>query len=122
LSVSIEPETSSTGGVRVDGNSTCFSNADETGIPNLRRYCHLLTASSHRKVAFRRLKDIKALAQVARSTISIVSEGAEKDQEKVRFKWESRLMRNALPDEKVVLASNAASSGIVVCLRKVSST
>lgn len=108
-----------TGGVRVDGSAECFLNTSETGIPQLRRYCHLLTASSHRKSAFRILKAIKALAQSIRTIINSVSDEAEKDQDEVRHTWESRLMRNVLPGETIVLASNAATGGIAVRLRKV---
>lgn len=98
----------------------CFSDVGETGIPHLRRYCHMLTAASHRRAALRNLKAIKTLARSVRTAINIVSEGAEKDQEEVRHIWESRLMRNISPGEKTILPSNAASSGIAARLRKVS--
>lgn len=100
-------------------NPICFSNVEETGIPPLRRYCHILTARSHRKAALRNLKVVKALANSVRTSISIVSEEAERDQEEVRHTWESRLMRNILPGENTILASNAASSGIAARLRMV---
>lgn len=92
---------------------------NETGIPHLRRYCHLLTATSHRKSALRHLRAIKGLVHLLRNTIDILSEEAEKDQGGVRIRWESRLMRNISPGEKHVLLSNAASSGVAARLRKV---
>ena len=50
------------GQVKGDGDPTCFTKADNTGIPELQKWCHHLTVSSRERAARNFLAHLKTFA------------------------------------------------------------
>ncbi|KAF8913833.1 hypothetical protein CPB84DRAFT_1757667 [Gymnopilus junonius] len=78
------------GQVKGDGGASCFSNVDDTGIPDLQKWCHQLTISSRERSARTFLTHIKAFAQSIQSYVQGIGDVTAIDRESLREKWESR--------------------------------
>ncbi|KAG6813480.1 hypothetical protein H0H92_010505 [Tricholoma furcatifolium] len=77
------------GQVKGDGEPTCFANAQDTGIPDLQRWCHQLTVSSRERAARNFLSQLKAFATSVKSYVQGIGEVTVADREDLRQKWES---------------------------------
>ncbi|GLB33731.1 putative dynamin family protein [Lyophyllum shimeji] len=77
------------GQVKGDGEPTCFSNAKDTGIPDLQQWCHQLTVSSRDRAARNFLAHLKTLATSVQSYVQGIGDVSAADREALREKWES---------------------------------
>lgn len=98
-----------------------FFQESQTGIPDLRRHCHMITAPLHRVANKRRLRALENLAKDLHRSIDAATEEAGKEQiaSWLCRRWKSRMARNQTGDpSKSRLAANAVS-GIAWRLRNV---
>jgi hypothetical protein len=78
-----------TGQVKGDGEPSCFSNAEDTGIPDLQKWCHQLTISSRERAARNFLAHLKTFATSVQSYVQGIGDVTAIDRELLREKWES---------------------------------
>jgi hypothetical protein len=84
-----------TGQVKGDGESSCFSNVQDTGIPDLRQWCHQLTISSRERTAKNFLAHLKTFATSVQSYVQGIGDVTAADRGALREKWESSGLHNA---------------------------
>ncbi|KAI0721894.1 Dynamin family-domain-containing protein [Cerioporus squamosus] len=77
------------GQVKGDGDPTCFTKVDDTGIPALQEWCHHLTISSRSRAARNFLTHLNTFAKNVRVFLQGVGEVTEADRLAMRDKWES---------------------------------
>jgi len=77
------------GQVKGDGEPTCFSNAKDTGIPDLQQWCHQLTVSSRERAARNFLAHLKTFTTSVQSYVQGIGDVTAVDREALREKWES---------------------------------
>ncbi|CCM01707.1 uncharacterized protein FIBRA_03772 [Fibroporia radiculosa] len=77
------------GQVKGDGDPTCFSKVDDTGIPELQKWCHQLTASSRECAARNFLVHLKTFTNSVRTYVQGIGDVTVGDRETLREKWES---------------------------------
>ncbi|KAF5388296.1 hypothetical protein D9615_000347 [Tricholomella constricta] len=77
------------GQVKGDGEPTCFSNAKDTGIPELQQWCHQLTISSRERAARNFRAHLTAFATSVQSYVQGIGDVTVVDREALREKWES---------------------------------
>ncbi|KAG1755777.1 hypothetical protein EDB19DRAFT_1956649 [Suillus lakei] len=78
-----------TGQVKGDGDPSCFSNVEDTGIPSLRQWCHQLTISSRSRAAKQFHTHLKTFANSVRVYVDGIGDVTIADRESLREKWES---------------------------------
>lgn len=78
------------GQVKGDGDPTCFSNVDDTGIPALQQWCHQLTIASRERAARNFLTHLSTFAKSVRSYVQGVGDVTPCDRTELRKKWESQ--------------------------------
>ncbi|KAG1907278.1 uncharacterized protein F5891DRAFT_940152 [Suillus fuscotomentosus] len=78
-----------TGQVKGDGDPSCFSNLEDTGIPSLRQWCHKLTISSRSRAAKQFHTHLKTFANSVRVYVDDIGDVTIADRESLREKWES---------------------------------
>lgn len=78
-----------TGQVKGDGEPTCFTNVEDTGIPGLQRWCHELTVASRERAARSFLSQLKAFITGVGSYVRGISDVTPADRESLRERWES---------------------------------
>ncbi|KAK0490958.1 hypothetical protein IW261DRAFT_1434849 [Armillaria novae-zelandiae] len=72
-----------------DGEPTCFSNIDDTGIPALQQWCHALTLSSRERSARTFLAQLQTFSVSIQTYVNGISGVTATDREALRSKWES---------------------------------
>ncbi|KAG5637833.1 hypothetical protein H0H81_003038 [Sphagnurus paluster] len=77
------------GQVKGDGEPTCFSNAKDTGIPDLQQWCHRLTVSSRERAAKNFRAHLRTFTMSVQSYVEGIGEVTVVDREALREKWES---------------------------------
>ncbi|KAH7922469.1 hypothetical protein BV22DRAFT_1106623 [Leucogyrophana mollusca] len=82
------------GQVKGDGEATCFSNVEDTGIPALQQWCHQLTVSSRERAARNFLSRLKAFSTSVRVYVEGIGDVTAVDREELREKWESTLQHD----------------------------
>ncbi|RDB22483.1 Nuclear GTPase SLIP-GC [Hypsizygus marmoreus] len=82
------------GQIKGDGEPTCFSNARDTGIPDLQKWCHQLTVSSRERAARNFLAHLKTFATSVQSYVQGIGDVTAVDRETLREKWESGNLDN----------------------------
>ncbi|KDQ65115.1 hypothetical protein JAAARDRAFT_188367 [Jaapia argillacea MUCL 33604] len=75
--------------VKGDGDPTCFSSVEHTGVPELQKWCQTLTVSSRERAARSFLNHLKTFANSVRTYVEGIGEVTETDREALREKWES---------------------------------
>ncbi|KAG6894378.1 hypothetical protein C0992_006392 [Termitomyces sp. T32_za158] len=86
--------------VRGDGDPTCFTNAKDTGIPDLQQWCQQLTISSRQRSTRSFLAQLKTFATSVQSYFQGIGDVTTEDRENLRRKWESSgILRNDHVDE-----------------------
>ena len=80
-----------TGQVKGDGDPSCFTKADDTGIPALQTWCHQLTISSRERAARNFLTHLKTFANSVKTYVQGIGDVTVADREALRAKWESDL-------------------------------
>ncbi|KAJ7179922.1 hypothetical protein C8R43DRAFT_870220 [Mycena crocata] len=75
--------------VKGDGEPTCFSNIEDTGIPRLQDWCHRLTRTSRERTAKIFLKELSVFATSVRQYVAGIGEVTATDRASLRDKWES---------------------------------
>ncbi|KAG6874835.1 hypothetical protein C0992_006356 [Termitomyces sp. T32_za158] len=86
--------------VRGDGAPTCFTNAKDTGIPDLQQWCQQLTISSRQRSARSFLAQLKTFATSVQSYFQGIGDVTTEDRENLRRKWESSgILRNDHVDD-----------------------
>ncbi|KAK0486897.1 hypothetical protein EDD18DRAFT_1192269 [Armillaria luteobubalina] len=75
--------------VEGDGEPTCFSNIDDTGIPALQEWCHALTLSSRERIAQSFLAHLQTFSVSIHTYVNGISGVTATDREALRSKWES---------------------------------
>jgi len=78
------------GQVKGDGRPSCFSNIQDTGIPDLQRWCHELTIASRERSARSFLTQIQLFCQTVKNYVQGIGDVTLNDREALRAKWESR--------------------------------
>lgn len=78
-----------TGQVKGDGDPSCFSNLEDTGIPSLREWCHKLTISSRSRAAKQFHTHLRTFANSVRVYVDGIGDVTIADRESLREKWES---------------------------------
>lgn len=79
------------GQVKGDGDPTCFTKPEDTGIPELQEWCHHLTVSSRERAARAFLTHLKAFATQVKSYVQGIGDVTAADREALREKWESNI-------------------------------
>ncbi|KAG6918940.1 hypothetical protein DXG01_010595 [Tephrocybe rancida] len=77
------------GQVKGDGEPTCFSNAKDTGVPDLQQWCHQLTISSRERAVRNFLAHLKTFTTSVQSYVQGIGDVTVVDREDLRQKWES---------------------------------
>ena len=77
------------GQVKGDGEPTCFTNPEDTGIPALRQWCHQLTVASRERSARNLFTQLKIFVTSVESYIHGMTDVTAADREYLRQKWES---------------------------------
>ncbi|KAJ2931653.1 hypothetical protein H1R20_g5445, partial [Candolleomyces eurysporus] len=78
------------GQVKGDGEPTCFSNVEDTGIPAVQQWCHQLTIASRERAARNFLTHLSTFAKSVQSYVQGIGDVTAVDREELREKWESR--------------------------------
>ncbi|KII94798.1 hypothetical protein PLICRDRAFT_86263 [Plicaturopsis crispa FD-325 SS-3] len=81
--------------VKGDGDPTCFSNVEDTGIPALQQWCHQLTIASRERSARNFLSHLKTFADSVRNYVQGIGDVTVADREALREKWESSEQNDA---------------------------
>ena len=79
------------GQVKGDGDPSCFSKVEDTGIPALQEWCHHLTVSSRERAARNFLMHLKTFTNSVRTYVQGIGDVTAADREALRAKWESDL-------------------------------
>ncbi|OCH93605.1 hypothetical protein OBBRIDRAFT_832536 [Obba rivulosa] len=79
------------GQVKGDGDPTCFSKVEHTGIPELQQWCHHLTVSSRERAARNFLTHLKTFANSVVTYVRGAVDVTAADREALRQKWESSM-------------------------------
>lgn len=79
--------------VQGDGDSSCFSNLDDTCIPALQEWCHALTVSSRERAARNFLTQLKTFGNSVKTYVQGIGEITGEDRALLREKWESTEMQ-----------------------------
>lgn len=74
-----------------DGESSCFTKVDDTGIPALQQWCHSLTVSSRERAARNFLTHLKTFTNSVRTYVQGIGDVTAADRESMREKWESNM-------------------------------
>ena len=82
--------TSFSGQVKGDGEPSCFSDVQDTGIPDLQNWCHRLTIASRERAARTFFAHLKTFTQSVQTYVKGVGDVTAVDRESLREKWESR--------------------------------
>lgn len=90
------------GQVKGDGEPTTFTNIDDTGIPELQRWCHTLTVASRQRAANQFLKHLEIFAKNVQNYVQGIGDVTAIDREELRQKWES----SGLDDDEQPMAAN----------------
>jgi hypothetical protein len=77
------------GQVQGDGEASCFTNVNDTGVPDLQRWCHQLTVSSRERAARNFLSHLNAFAKSIQTYVEGTGDVTASDREALREKWES---------------------------------
>lgn len=77
------------GQVQGDGEASCFTNVNDTGVPDLQRWCHQLTVSSRERAARNFLSHLNAFAKSIQTYVEGAADVTTGDREALREKWES---------------------------------
>ncbi|TFK83640.1 hypothetical protein K466DRAFT_528541 [Polyporus arcularius HHB13444] len=77
------------GQVKGDGDPTCFTKVDDTGVPALQEWCHQLTISSRSRAARNFLTHLNTFAKNVRVFLQGVGEVTEADRLAMKDQWES---------------------------------
>lgn len=77
------------GQVQGDGEASCFTNVNDTGVPDLQRWCHQLTISSRERAARNFLSHLNAFAKSIQTYVEGTADVTVSDREALREKWES---------------------------------
>ena len=72
-----------------DGDPTCFSNLEETGVPELQKWCHTLTITSRERAARSFRTQLRAFATTVQSYIDNIGKVNDDDRAALREKWQS---------------------------------
>ncbi|KAJ8590321.1 hypothetical protein M405DRAFT_897528 [Rhizopogon salebrosus TDB-379] len=78
-----------TGQVKGDGDPSCFSNFEDTGIPALQQWCHQLTVSGRSRTAKQFHTHLKTFANSVQVYVNGIGDVTAADREALRDKWES---------------------------------
>lgn len=98
------------GQVKGDGDPTCFSKVEDTGIPDLQKWCHRLTVSSRERAARNFLVHLKTFANSIRMYVQGVGDVTRGDREALREKWESSITQDNEDDVDALLYNGWDSS------------
>ncbi|KAF8076309.1 hypothetical protein FPV67DRAFT_1664591 [Lyophyllum atratum] len=85
--------------VKGDGEPTCFSNAEDTGIPELQQWCHQLTVSSRERAARNFLAHLKTFTTSVQSYVRGIGDVTVVDRNALREKWESDNLDKGYDDD-----------------------
>lgn len=77
------------GQVKGDGEPTCFTNTEDTGIPALQRWCHQLTVASRERSARTFFAQLRVFITGVESYIQGITGVTVTDRESLRQRWES---------------------------------
>ncbi|KZT72577.1 hypothetical protein DAEQUDRAFT_685625 [Daedalea quercina L-15889] len=77
------------GQVKGDGDPSCFTKVDDTGVPELQNWCHTLTVASRERSARNFLIHLKTFANSVRSYVQDTGDVTAADRATMRDKWES---------------------------------
>ncbi|KAH8084308.1 hypothetical protein BXZ70DRAFT_957636 [Cristinia sonorae] len=77
------------GQVKGDGEPVCFSDVNDTGIPQLQQWCHSLTFPSRERTATNFLARLRTFVASIQSYVQDVSDVTPADREALRARWES---------------------------------
>ncbi len=80
------------GQVKGDGDPTCFTKTDDTGVPALQQWCHQLTVSSRSRAARTFLSHLTTFAKTVRVFLEGIGEVTETDRLAMRDQWESDML------------------------------
>ncbi|KAK7061658.1 nuclear GTPase SLIP-GC [Favolaschia claudopus] len=75
--------------IKGDGEPSCFSNVNDTGIPELQQWCHHLTKSSRERAAKNFMKQVVAFANDVKNYVAGIGQVTSADRETLREQWES---------------------------------
>ncbi|KAI0829426.1 hypothetical protein BC628DRAFT_1501297 [Trametes gibbosa] len=81
-----------TGQVKGDGDPTCFSKTDDTGIPSLQQWCHHLTVASRSRAARNFHAQLNTFCKNVLGFLQGIGEVAEADRAAMPEKWESSMV------------------------------
>lgn len=84
--------------VEGDGDPTCFTNAEDTGIPALQEWCHQLTLSSRERLNKAFLAHLQTFSVSVRSYVEGIRGVTTEDRNALRAQWETGEME--MPDEE----------------------
>lgn len=79
------------GQAKGDGDPSCFTKTEDTGVPALQEWCHHLTVSSRERAARNFLTHLKTFANSVKTYVEGVGDVTAADRESLRAKWESNL-------------------------------
>ncbi|TDL29353.1 hypothetical protein BD410DRAFT_18164 [Rickenella mellea] len=82
-----------------DGDPTCFSNVDDTGIPALQNWCHTLTIRSRERSAKSFRSQLRTFVASVKNYLNGIGDVTEADRAALRDKWESDPSEDSDEDE-----------------------
>lgn len=77
------------GQVAGDGEATCFTNVEDTGILELQKWCHCLTSVARERASKRFLGRLRMFAQQVQSYIQTIGDTSAANRLALRKKWET---------------------------------
>lgn len=79
-----------TGQVKGDGKPECFSQIEDTGVPDLQSWCHKITSPSRERSSRDFLTQIKLFAASVRDYVADSCDVVEQDRAVMRKKWQPK--------------------------------
>jgi hypothetical protein len=78
-----------TGQVKGDGQPSCFSDVEDTGIPGLQNWCHNLSIDAREQSAHNLLDCLRTFAKSIQTYVEGIGDVTNADRETLRRQWES---------------------------------
>jgi len=83
-----------------DGDPVCFSDPEDTAIPELQSWCHELTSNSRQRCATNLLRQLKAISATIKSHVGSRYNISQVERTSLRQKWQTSVSQQIATSEK----------------------
>ena len=88
------------GHAKGDGEPVCFSNSDDTGVPEVQSWCHQLTSNSRQRCATNLLRQLRSILATIRSYVGSRYNISPSERALLQRKWQTPVVQQMTTSEK----------------------